>query len=409
MSGVLVPVETLVQVRTVGELDTLLQLQGAESAKNAADRCTSAAVAAKSSIQIDEASLDDYEKIAAVVLSSGLGIKVREEWEHMWTENPVRKKRPDWPIGWIVRDREEIVGFLGNIPLGYQFRGREILGSGLHGFALEPSHRGLGLLLLNRLLEFAPEVEYFVGSTANPNSSAVLDRIGINRVPVGDWQNSSFWITNYDGFASSLASKKGLPGSLAGAGSVVLNIYNKISKAAWPEQTHSLNGRNGFDERFDTFWDELQRAYPNRFLATRSRECLQWHFRYSLAQGRTWVVTHEVNSRVKAYGILQRQDYPEIKLERMRLVDYQSLPGFENVLPSVLAWGLNKARAQGIHMLEAFGFRPEKQQFIDKLAPHSRRLAAWGYFHKIVSPTLKDELGDLNVWDPSQYDGDSSL
>ena len=120
-------------------------------------------------------------------------------------------------------------------------------------------------------------------------------------------------------------------------------------------------------------------------------------------------MTHELNSRVVAYGIFQRQDYREIKLDRMRLVDYQSLPGFENVLQSVLAWGLNEARTQGIHMVEAFGFRPEKQQLIDKLAPHSRKLAAWGYFHKIASAALESELRDLNVWDPSQYDGDSSL
>src|SRR4029077_12253329 len=131
---------------------------------------------------------------------------------------------------------EKIAGFLGNIPLSYQFKGREILGSGLHGFALEPSHRGLGLLLLNRLLEFAPQVQYFVGSTANPNSSAVLDRIGVRRVQVGDWQNTSFWVTNYEGFVSSAISKKGLPNSLAGAGSVALKVYNKISKPAWPLQ-----------------------------------------------------------------------------------------------------------------------------------------------------------------------------
>jgi hypothetical protein len=120
-------------------------------------------------------------------------------------------------------------------------------------------------------------------------------------------------------------------------------------------------------------------------------------------------VTHELNSRVVAYGIFHRQDYREINLQRVRLVDYQSLPGFEDILPSILAWGLNEAREQGIHMLEAFGFRSDKQRMIDKLAPHRRKLNAWGYFHKIVTPTLEHELQDLDAWDPSQYDGDSSL
>src|SRR5262249_49748594 len=207
---------------------------------------------------------------------------------------------------------------------------------GLHGFALEPSHRGLGLLLLTRMMEFAPQVEYFVGSSANAKSSAVLDRIGIGRIPVGDWQNSSFWITSYDGFVSSAISKKDLPNFLTGAGSVALKVYDKVSKPAWPLQKHELSRQAKFDERFDVFWDEVQRAFPDRFMANRSREHLQWHFKFSLPQNRTWVVTHELNSRVVAYGIFQRQDYREINLQRVRLVDFQSLPGFEDILPSIV-------------------------------------------------------------------------
>lgn len=408
MCGVQITIESLVQVKSVRELESLVQTH-ATLAEGAEPGRAAAVVATKSSVEIKEASLDDYEKIAGVTLGSGLGIKVREEWKHVWTGNPVRKKYPDWPIGWVVRDREKIVGYLGNIPLSYRFKGREILGSGLQGFALEPSHRGLGLLLLNRLLEFAPQVEYFVGSSANANSAPVLDRIGISRVPVGDWQNSSFWITNYDGFVASAISKKGLPNFMVGAGSAALKAYNKISKPVWPSQKHELLRHSTLDDRFDVFWEDLQCAYPNRFLANRSRESLQWHFKFSLEQKRTWIVTHEVGSRVVAYGIFQRQDYREINLQRVRLIDYQSLPGYEDVLSSILGWALNESRGQGIHMLEAFGFRPEKQQIIDKLAPHRRRLNAWGYFHKIASAELERELQDCNVWDPSQYDGDSSL
>jgi acyl carrier protein/GNAT superfamily N-acetyltransferase len=408
MSGVVVPVEELVQVSSVAELESLLQQLDSVPAKSTRSE-SAGIVTSKRAIEIQEASLDDYEKIAAVILDSGLGVKAREEWEHVWTGDPVLKKHPDWPIGWVVRNNGKIVGFLGNIPLSYCFNGREILAAGLHAFALEPSHRGLGLLLLNRLLEFAPQVEYFVGSSANPNSSAVLDRIGVSRIPVGDWENSSFWITNYDGFVSSAISKKGLPDSLASAGSVALQIYNKVAKTAWPRQKHELQRQTVIDERFDSFWEELKLTYSDRFLAKRSRECMQWHFKYSLAQNRTWIVTYESNSRVLAYGIFQRQDYREIKLQRVRLVDYQELPGTDGVLPSILAWGLSEARKEGIHMLEAFGFREDKQKIIDRLAPHRRKLNAWGYFHKIVSPSLERELQDLNAWDPSLYDGDSSL
>jgi acyl carrier protein len=407
-SGKLIPVETLVQVKTVRELDMLLQSSSQDSSSRVPGAATPISNAARS-YEVREAAFADYEKIAALIFRNGLGVKTRREWEHVWRNNPVYQKRQDWPLGWVVEERNQITGFLGNIPLTYHFKGREILASGLHAFALDQSHRGLGLLLLNRLLEFAPEVEYFVGSTANLNSSKVLDRLGINRIPVGDWANSAFWITNYDGFVRSAVAKRRWPGSLAGMASPALRAYDKIAKAPWPAQAHPLIRQTDFDKRFDTFWHELRESNPNCFLADRSRDALTWHFRFSLEQNNAWIVTHESNSRVLAYAVFQYQDYDEINLKRVRLIDYQALPGMGDVLPSILSWGLNECRAQGIHMFEAFGFCPEKQRIINRLAPHRRKFAAWTYFHKVASPSLQKNLQDLSVWDPSQYDGDASI
>lgn len=423
ISGTFLPVETLVGVKSVSELERLLR---GEAEDSAARQQTRTAIQGSNreprrSTDIREASLADYEKIAALLLRNGLEARTREEWEHLWINNPVYKRLRSWPVGWIVtkdlEDGAEIVGFLGNIPVSYHFRGREILASSLHALTLDASHRGHGLLLLNRLLESAPEVECFVGSTANANSSKVLDRLGVPRAPAGDWENAVFWITNYDGFVNSAISRKGWPGSLAGFASLGLRTYDKLSKVSWPSQNHPLQQQENFDERFDVFWQELQQAYPNRFLATRSREVLDWHFKFSLAQNRAWVVTYEIGSRVLAYAIFHRQDYHEINLKRVRLVDYQSLPGFgdapatasDEVLASMLAWGLRECGAQGIHMLEAFGFRPDKQRIIDRLAPHHRKLASWTYFYKATSAALQDALQDPQVWDPSQFDGDASL
>ena len=406
LSGKLIPIETLVQVQSVGELQSLIESNLSSSSPRTNE--TSGVITASGSAEVREADFTDYEKIAALLLRNGLAVKDREEWEHLWRNNPVYQ-HSGWPIGWVVEDGEKIVGFLGNIPLKYYFKGRQILASGLHAFALDSSHRGLGLVLLNRLLDFAPDVEYFVGSTANANSSKVLDRLGIGRMPLGDWENSSFWITNYDGFVSSALSKKRWPGPLSHVASPALKLYDKALKNPWPHQRMALIHQTGFGKSFDLFWQELLEARPDTFLADRSSETLNWHFKYSLAQGRAWVVTHEVNSRILAYAVFQRQDYEEIGLQRMRLVDYQALPEAGDALTSILAWGLNECQARRIHMLEVFGFRPEKQQIIDRLAPHLRRLSSWTYFHKIASSTLQEELRDASVFDPCQYDGDASL
>lgn len=403
----LIPVETLVAVNSVRELESLLQQTKESSHPSEAASPRAPSVVGGSGSGIREASFADYDQVAALCIRNGLGAKIREEWEHLWANNPVYKRIRNWPIGWVVQRESEIVGFLGNIPLSYSFKGREILGASLHAFVLDTSHRGQGLILLNRLFESVPEVEYILGSTANANSSAVLDRLGISRVPAGDWASSAFWVTNYGGFAHSVLLRKKWPGALAGTAALGLQVQDRLLKKSWPRQSHELTQQTGFDERFELFWRELQQAYPNRFLATRSREVLDWHFKFSLAESRAWILTYELNSRIQAYAIFQRQDSREINLKRFRLVDFQALPGFDDVVVSALAWGLQQCRAQNIDMLEVFGFRPEKQRLIDRFAPH-RRHFAWDYFHRITSQSLQRELKDTDVWDPSQFDGDAS-
>jgi 3-oxoacyl-(acyl-carrier-protein) synthase/acyl carrier protein len=414
MTGALLPVETLVQAKTVGELERLFENAVDPSPRSRTNSPTPGTGLQRSEIR--EASFDDYEQIAALILRNGLGTRTRDRWEHLWRNNPVHRKLTNWPIGWVVEDNSQVVGYLGNIPLSYHLNGREILASGLHAFSLDESHRGHGLLLLTRLLQSAPQVEHFVGSTANANSSKVLDRLGISRIPVGNWENCAFWITNYDAFVNSAISRKRWPSALAGFASPALKIYDKVSKSSLPRQNHPLHRQNAFDDRFEVFWQDLRRSYPKRFLATRSRDALDWHFKFSLAENRAWAVTYEIDSRVHAYAIFQRQDHHEINLKRVRLIDYQTLPNSGNpsssedvVFESILAWGLNECATQGIHMLEAVGFRPDKQRVIDRFAHHRRELAAWRYFHKTPCETLQRELQDLDAWDPSLFDGDASL
>jgi hypothetical protein len=361
-------------------------------------------------LKIREATLGDYAQIAALNSRNGLGVKSREEWEHIWVNNPVYKKVPNWPIGWVAEIASEIVGFVGSIPVSYFFKGREITGASTHSLCIDPPYRGYMIYLAKRFLKYGWATGYCVDSSANANSYKLLDRLKIPRVPVGDWGNSVFWITDYVGFLESALGRKGLPKFLASPGAAVLKIRDRLVKpSSWRRQTMEVSACTGFDERFDRFWEELKRAYPNRFLSTRSREVLQWHFHYGLAQKRMWILAIRDASRIAAYAIFCRMDSDEIKLKRVRLVDFQVLDGNAQLLVPMLAWALRKCEEEGVHMLEAYGFRPDKQNVIDALAPYRRQLPSWFYFYTTRNKTLDADLRDPNVWDPSHFDGDASL
>lgn len=360
---------------------------------------------------IREATLDDYPAIATVLARNGMPARNREEWEHLWVNNPIYRKLSNWAIGWVVENaNREIVGYVGNIPLSFAFKGREIVTSCAHSMAVDLPHRGSAAFLQRRVLHYKSS-ELAAATSTNENSSKLAEVGRMSRIPAGDWGQAAFWITDHRGFLASGLSKRGWPKLLAYPASAALLLKERLTRGdSWIRQNHQeIQTCSGFDERFDQFWDELQRTYPERFLANRSREVLQWHFKYALARKKAWIVTAMDGSRLLAYAIFCRRDVAEHSLKRLQLVDFQALDGGMQALVPMLAWGLTHCRNEGLHVLEAFGFRPEKQAVIDHLAPYRRPLQSWWYYYKAVNQALGVELQTPVVWDPSHFDGDTSL
>jgi hypothetical protein len=362
-------------------------------------------------LTIREASLSDYKRLAALSARNGLEVRTQETWEHLWTGNPVYKKFPNWPIGWVAEHDGEVVGFLGNIPISYSFKGREIISACTYSMSVDSRFRGYAVRLINRLFRWADaNLEFHLCTTANEHSGKLSERLKVPHVPVGDWGNSAFWIASPHEFLEAALKRKGWPQLLAYPGSAALALRGMFTKLDGAERASELHFCSKFDQRFDVFWEELQKAHPNRLLATRSREVLDWHFKYAEAGNRLWISTlNDGSSRLLAYAVFCRGDNPEFNLKRMCLTDFQSLDGNHEILVPMFSWALRQCKEEGIHMLEAFGFRPDKQCVINRIAPYRRKLRAWSYFYRASHPALREELQQVAVWDTSQFDGDASL
>ncbi len=361
----------------------------------------------RTAVTVRETRLSDYEQIAALESRNGLETKPRAEWEHLWLNNPVFGRLTNWPIGWVVEnDGEGIVGSVGNLPLSYILDGREIIAASARAFVADQPFRGHTFSLVRRF-SHQKQPELLMVSSANSNSAPLLQAIRFARVPTGSWDESRFWVTNHRGLMASALLKKRLPAIFGYALLPFLRLRDAFSKK--PRRTNSeLTICTEFDERFDQFWAELKRMRPC-LMANRSSETLAWHFKHALQQKRAWIVTLKEGWRLLAYSIFLRHDKPELGLTRMRLVDFQTLHTNMDVLEPMLSWALQKCREQGIHMLEAFGFSPDKQKVIDSLSPHRRQFPAWTFFYNAREQELARQLKDPMVWDPSAFDGDAAL
>ena len=361
---------------------------------------------------VRETSFADYEQIARLESRYGLSPRSYKEWSHLWLNNPLYPElHAGWIIGWVVEDAgKQIVASVSNIPLCYEFEGRRILAATGRAQVAEPEYRSATLLLLDRLIH-QRDVDLYLNNTMTVEAAASFNMFECPRVPVGMWDESAFWITHYQGFFESLLARKNylLARPLSYPLSAVACLKDKFAAQAVREGDVEVKVCPGFDDRFDEFWACLRSRNPHLLLAVRTREVLEWHFRYALLNNRLWITAVVDGPHLAAYAIFDRKDNPEVGLKRVRLVDFQSLDGRTALLSHLLSWAVRKCREEGIHMLENIGRWLEEGELITSVAPYRRKLSTWTYFYRACNPGLAESLSHRRAWAPSLFDGNASL
>ena len=368
---------------------------------------------AKLAPRLRELTFADYERIAALGARYDLEVETYEEWAHLWAGNPVFHEIPNWPMGWVFENEdEEIVGHIANIPLLYELGDQRLIVTASRAVVVDERYRSYSFQLMSQFFR-QKQVDLFLATTVNAQAIKAYEIFRASRVPTGTWNQTAFWITNYRGFSASLLAIKEVRETRGLSYPLSAGLFLRDTLAGRLTKARCSNGEpefcTEFDERFEDFWCELRRNFPRRLLANRSRQTLEWHFKHPLATDRAWVLTVSKGKRLAAYAIFFRRDSAPFRLKRMRLVDFQTLDGNTELLLPLLCHALARCRREGIHMLEAIGFPPDKQRVIDSLSPNWRKLESWLYFYKPANHQVGESLKDPQVWDPSCYDGDASL
>lgn len=365
----------------------------------------------QNTVQIREAVFADHPRIAALEARYALRPKSYEEWIHLWSGNPACP--PAWKIGWVVENAsQDIVGYVGNVPSTFEFRGRKLIAASGRGLVVDEQYRSYSFPLFSQFFNQS-NVDLIVNTTVNVNAVKLHELFHCERAPVGVWDRSVFWITNYRGFAAGLAAMRNLPlpNLLSYPLSAALAAKDRLRRKPLKPTVTGFEAAvaSTFDQRFDAFWEALRTTHPDSLLATRSRAILNWHFKFSLESKRAWVATVSQDGGLLAYAVFRRQDNHEVGLKRIRLVDFRNLNGNAALLAPMLDAALTRCREQAIDMVEVIGASPAMQQVLAGFAPHRRELPAWLYFYKAKDKQLAESLKDPAVWDPSPFDGDGAL
>jgi len=372
--------------------------------------------------RLRETRLDDYEKIRELGLEFSLDLPAQDDWRRLWLDNPLRAKSGDFPIGWVLETPDgEMVGTMGTVRVPYKFRGSDLVSAVSRAWFVKTPYRPFALLLMNEYLN-QPGVDLYINNAVSVPALESFNQF-CERIPVGQWDSMSFWITGHFGFAKRALAKLNVPWSQLFAYPVGAALWSKdvVANQSLPKSASSfaIETTDRFDQRFDGFWDELIRLHPEKLLAERTSSTLSWHFGAPLRKGRLWVLTATRNGKLAAYCTLTRQDHafrlPALPhgdtqgIRAMRLVDYQSIEPGIDLLSALLSAALERCAKENVYILEHLGFGVPKMHALDNTAPYRKKLSNWKFFYRATDADLGAELRLGRVWDPSAYDGDASF
>jgi hypothetical protein len=352
-------------------------------------------------MKVREARFEDYGQIEALARRYGLRPKSFEQWAHLWKENPLGDALPK---GWVIEAaNEDILGYLGNVPLAYQFQGRALTAAATHLWVVDESARTHSIQLLNKYL--SQPADLLLNTSANVSAQKIFDAVHVPRVPVPDYDIALYWITEPRAFAAGALKKKRIPlaGLLSVPAGAILSFKRPASKV-----DSRIRRQSGFGSEFDVFWDELSRR-SKTVLGRRDQAWLQWHFQYPLAEDRVWIFTCGDGARMDSYGIFLQAESPDLGMIRVRLIDYQSLDPDCASLGPMLDLALHECQKRKVAMLESIGFCATKRSILESKNPRKRRLPSWLFFYRSKDAALSEQLSRSESWNPGSFDGDSSI
>ena len=141
---------------------------------------------------------EDYDLLSTFLAEFPGVTRTKDLWRdrlvHWWDNNPAFSG--DIPRGWVIRDADRIVGFLGNIPSLFRSGGRNIIAFSATNWRVLPAYRGQSLELRMRLIAAARDSILFQ-TTPNDSVVVILEGLKFELMPGVD-QRRSYVITSLE-------------------------------------------------------------------------------------------------------------------------------------------------------------------------------------------------------------------
>ncbi len=375
-------------------------------------------------LQLREAVVSDCVAIAELKARHGLVPRPSRcseadcfaAYRHLFVDNPALLDcaRPV-TTGWVLHVDDQVVGYLGSIPLIYR-RGRDrFVAAAAYSFVVDVAYRSSSLLLASAFWR-QKNVDLMMSTTANNAAGKVFSLMKCERIPSENYDIAWFWITDATGFVTSALRKQGLSAPVAQAMALPVGPLVAVAERLAGRRPGRKGGAFNIDvvgpsdigEEFDELW-ERKCAEHRYLLRGRDARTLKWHFaRHAANDKSVEILRCRRGGRLAGYAILTSEHQEQLGLKRRRLTDLVAENDAPDVLLALLTEAYALASDRGTHLLEVIGFPAAIRRVLATRRPHVRRLPTWPLYWRWASGSAVEDVR-AEQWYLSALDGDTSL
>lgn len=308
-------------------------------------------------------SAGDYEALTHYLVSFPGETRDSEFWRDRfrlwWDNNPVFSDA--FEKGWVLKNRGDIIGFLGNFPTHFQLAGKPVIANNATTWRVSPNYRKYSLRLLYKQIDYSKETLLFM-TTPSETVSRVAQTLKYQSIQRGH-QRTSVLITNFEKVLATFLFEKGVSRRVAKGLAPAFNFIQRFRLSPSPKGGE-IEVREIF--KADSSFDELWKRTRNRYAHTNIRT----------AEVINWYCFGSQNFRKKLFGVYRKDrllvyaifaNYQDEKLNRLQCLDFWGEPG-EKVAVNCLVNSMREyAQKHSIDLIKFQGFSRELSSLFQEL------------------------------------------
>jgi len=370
------------------------------------------------SIKLRSVNFEDYDKLA-VLLSKGFPKFSPKIWKARfnvwWKTNP--RMSPSIPKGWLLeKDKSDIVGFLGNIPVNYQINGKLITAAASSSWYVKPKFSVYFSLQLMRAYLSQESVDLFISTTPNEITKTIFTQFGFSAIDFPLTQAEYIKILNYKKLIPFIfQDSKKIMKSLSFQKIDLDNLrktLTKKKKSINPEQKDDkfyCTICNKCDLSFTELWHKHKHKYPVSIY--RDADTLNWLFFSDLVKNKRNVLKclRRHDNRLMGYFVMDLVLYKKENMKILQLRDSFVPESDDRIITSLISETLNLAKKKNACLVKLWPSDKAMDKTFKKLFLFKRKITFTHLYKFKTNSKLTGNLFNNYNFFPSMIEPDRGL